>query len=321
MNMKLACITPVLQIKDFDTLLKNNFDSYFLERPSKEEVKNLLIKEGIDIIFTNPNQQGFKIDESLLLGSKVKIICTASTGLNHIDTNFCEKNNVKIISITKELETLNQITSTAELAFCLMLMSVRNITNSLESVKQGEWTWEPFLGRQIKDMSIGVVGYGRLGKMFANYCKAFYAKVLVYDPFIIVEDDYFEQKKSLEDIFVESDVVSLHVHVNDLTRYMINSNVLKNAKHNLILINTSRGEIVNESDVYKLLSEDKIKHYACDVLEKEFDCKVESPLLKLEREKVTITPHIGGSTLDAQKIAYKKSLDLLLEFIKNEINS
>lgn len=318
--MKLACITPVSQIKDFDNLLKDNFDTYFLERSSKEEVRNLLLKEDCDIIFTNPNQQGFKIDCSLLENTKIKIICTASTGLNHIDMLYCKEKNIKVISITKEIETLNQITSTAELAFCLMLMSVRNITSSLSSVKKGEWTWEPFLGRQIKNLSIGVVGYGRLGKMFSNYCKSFGAKVLIYDPFVTVEDSYYTQKNTLEDIFKESDVVSLHVHVSDLTRHMINEDILKISKNNLVLINTSRGEIVNESDVFKFLSEGKIKHYGCDVLEKEFDCKVESPLLNLASDKVTITPHIGGSTLDAQKIAYKKSLDLLLEFIKNEIN-
>lgn len=320
MNMKLACITPVSQIKDFDNLLKDNFDTYFLERSSKEEVRNLLLKEDCDIIFTNPNQQGFKIDCSLLENTKIKIICTASTGLNHIDMLYCKEKNINVISITKEIETLNQITSTAELAFCLMLMSVRNITSSLSSVKKGEWTWEPFLGRQIKNLSIGVVGYGRLGKMFSNYCKSFGAKVLIYDPFVTVEDSYYTQKNTLEDIFKESDVVSLHVHVSDLTRHMINEDILKISKNNLVLINTSRGEIVNESDVFKFLSEGKIKHYGCDVLEKEFDCKVESPLLNLASDKVTITPHIGGSTLDAQKIAYKKSLDLLLEFIKNEIN-
>lgn len=315
MKPKLVCITPIEQISGFKSRFANSFEATFVERPTKPEVRNLLLEKSCEIIFTNPNQQGFIIDAELLRGTSVKTICTASTGLNHIDTKYCNDNSIKVISITKEIETLKRITSTAELAFCLLLTSIRHILPATTSVKQGNWSWEPFLGRQIKDLNIGVVGHGRLGTMFSRYCQAFGATVLVYDPYVDVKNAGYEQVDSLKDLVENCDAISLHVHVSDETRHLINKNALKNAKKNLVIVNTSRGEIVNENDLADLLKSGMISHYACDVLEKEFENKVVSPLLSLPDDKVTITPHIGGSSIDAQKIAYQRAFDLLLEHL------
>lgn len=315
--MKLICITPVDQIPDFKNLLQSKFETSFINSPTKNDLRNHLKKKDIDIIFTNPNQQGFKIDKSLLDGTIVKYICTASTGTNHIDIDYCNNNGINVISITKEIDTLRLISSTAELAFCLLLSTVRKLIPASESTKESKWSWEPFLGRQVKDLKIGVVGYGRLGTMFSHYAKSFGAEVIIYDPYVDSTKNGYKQINSLIDLFKECDVISLHVHVSKETKYMINKNVLLHAKQNCILINTSRGEIVNEIDVFNSLQSGQIQHYACDVLEKEFESKVTSPLLGLDKNKVTITPHIGGSTIDAQKIAYKRAFELLIQNIEN----
>ena len=309
--MKLLCITPVEQIEGFSNRLQDNFETFFLHRPTKTEVRQELIKSHQQIIFTNPNQQGFKIDESLLKDTFVHTICTASTGINHIDVQYCESKKIRIFSITKELETLKKITSTAEHAFCLLLTSVRKIIPANESVTRGEWSWEPYIGRQIKDLKIGVIGYGRLGKMFSEYCDSFGSDVTVYDPYVSVPDKY-RVSNSLEDIFSSCDAISLHVHVNNETRHMINDKVLDKSKKDLIIINTSRGEIVSEKAIKEAILKGKISHYACDVLENEFEENLTSLLFSLPSSKVTITPHIGGSTIDAQKIAYNRVLDLLI---------
>jgi len=313
---KLVCITPIDQIPDLKSKFINYFESSFVERPQKDELRIFLLNELCEIIYTNPNQQRFTIDESLLDGTMIHTICTASTGLNHIDMKYCHSKNIKVISITKELETLKKITSTAELAFCLLLTSIRHIIPAVESVRQQKWSWEPFLGRQIKDLNIGIVGHGRLGTMFSSYCKAFGATVSVYDPYVDVKNLGYNQVENIEKLVEICDVISLHVHVSDETKYLINKNTLKNAKQNLVIINTSRGEIVDENDITDLLKSNMISHYACDVLEKEFVNNVDSPLLLLENSKVTITPHIGGSSSDAQKIAYHRAFDLLLEQYK-----
>jgi len=311
--MKLICITPIEQIEGFKSLLDSEYEVEYSPTISKIDLRRRLLESNFKIVFTNPNQQGFVIDESLLEGTNVAYICTASTGLNHIDTNYCQKKSIKVISITKELETLKSITSTAELAFCLLLNSIRHVIPACESARRGEWSWQSYLGRQVKDLKVGVVGYGRLGTMFCNYAKSFGSKVFVYDPYVRVDDPEIHQVDSLEKILSISDAISLHVHVNSKTYHLINQENIVHAKPNCVLINTSRGEIVDERVIFESLQDGKISHYACDVLENEFSIHVTSPLFNLDSSKVTITPHIGGCSVDAQKIAYKRAFELLLQ--------
>lgn len=310
--MKLVCITPIDQLPNFRSDLCSNFDTFFLHNPTKDELRRVLCEQKSEIIFTNPNQQTFIIDEHVLNNTNVKHICTASTGLNHIDISFCKRQNINVVSLTKETQILSSITSTAELAFCLMLMSIRHVIPATDSVKKGNWSWEPYLGRQLKNLTVGVIGFGRLGKMFSQYAKCFGSQVFVYDPYQIIDNSEFKQLHSLEEMFKQCDVISLHVHANDETRHMINDHVLSFAKPNCVLINTSRGEIVKECAIYQSLVHGNIAHYACDVLENEFSEKIESPLLCLDNRRVTITPHIGGSSIDAQNIAYRHALQMLV---------
>lgn len=311
--MKLVCITPISQLDGFESSIRNHFDAEFFPKINKDKLIEVL-QEGLhEVIFTNPNQQGFILNSEVLEKSKIKIICTASTGLNHIDIEYCKKKSIEVVSITKEYETLRKITSTAELAFCLLLTSVRKVIPANQSVREGRWSWEPFLGRQIKDMKIGIVGHGRLGTMFANYVNCFGADSYVYDPYVDVSSS--KRCKSINQLFEVCDAVSLHVHVNEETRHLINKDILKDAKSGIVVVNTSRGEIVNELDMKHAIENGIVSHYACDVLEQEFQQRISSPLFSLPDTKVTFTPHIGGSTSDAQEIAYRRAFELLLQRI------
>ena len=137
-----------------------------------------------DFIFTNPNMSKFKINEEIIeSGNKLKCICTASTGTNHIDINYANKKNIKILSLKKHIKILEKIPSTAELAFTLMMVSLRNIIPASKSVTKYQWSYLEFIGEQLKDKKIGVLGFGRLGKMFAKYCLKFDAHVHIYDPY------------------------------------------------------------------------------------------------------------------------------------------
>jgi len=307
LNKRTICITTL------EKELQNHLESIvgsFLYFPniSKNDLKEKIKENNIDVIFTNPNQQDFKIDKNLLEHSKISVICTASTGLNHIDSDYCASRNIKIFSITKDMETIEKISSTAEHAFGLMLSLIRKIPASFNSVKKGLWTWEPFVGRQINFLSIGIVGYGRLGKMMKRYCEAFGAKVFVCDPYVECENNV-----SIETLFKTCDVISLHVHVTNETRHMINHNLIKNIKIPLYLINTSRGEIVNENDVISGIESGKILGYATDVVEDEFGNLDNSPLLKRNDLNIIVTPHIAGMTKEARIIAYKSAMNKLLD--------
>lgn len=300
--MNIAVITPICHIKNSLSLLQEKGNIFLLETGTKEEVRDLLISKNIEAILCNPNQQTYVIDESLLLGTNVKLINTCSTGLNHIDINYCIQNNIKIYSLKNDFELINTLPSTAELAFGLLLDLMRNITKSNNITKETKsWDYTPFIGHQLKDFNVGVVGYGRLGKMMAHYCNAFGAKVFVYDPYC---SSSYNTVQSLENLFDICDAVSLHVHVTEETKYMIDYNLLsRNVKY---LVNTSRGEIVNESDVVKALQENKLLGYGADVIEHEFENISNSPFFNLENSKLNLifTPHVGGMTWEGQQKAY-----------------
>ena len=162
------------------------------------------------------------------------------------------KKNINIINLSREIEVLERITSTAEHAFLLMLSGIRNIFPAVNSVSKKVGIMNLFVGRQLTSLEIGVMGYGRLGKMFANYSKAFSANVRIYDPFVKCEE--YPQYKNLKDFLNNLDVLSLHIHASKENLGIINKDFLSYCKNGLLIVNTSRGEIVNESDLLSYLN-------------------------------------------------------------------
>ena len=308
---KIAVITPVSHLKGMVELLLTKGKIFLYEESTKNQVRELLLTHNIDTILCNPNQQTYKIDKELLEGTKVTLINTCSTGMNHIDVNYCNDNNIKIYSLTHDMGLINNLPSTSELAFGLMLSLLRNIPECNNHVSRYYWDYTQFVGRQVKDLTIGIIGYGRLGKMMYNFCEAFGANVKVYDPYVVGSTP--PNAISLENMFKKCDVISLHVHVTDETKYMINKNLLGLVKKDLYIINTSRGEIVNENDIIEALENKTLTGYGTDVIENEFDDLTKSPIIKAmnEGENIIITPHIGGMTIEGQTKAYTWAINKL----------
>tara|TARA_Y100000816_G_C26101312_1_gene583759 strand:+ start:115 stop:1095 length:981 start_codon:yes stop_codon:yes gene_type:complete len=313
-------ITPIKQINGLTQRLKLLGKVIYMPDPNINELLNL--QKDIHIIFTNPNKSKIYLDKKIFSHFKnLNIICTASTGTVHINLNDTKKFRIKVISLTKQYKTLRSISSTAELAFTLMLGSLRYLITSTKSVQNNEWNYEKFIGRQINMLTIGIFGYGRLGKMFAKYCKVFGAKVIVYDPYKKVQDKQIKQLKSLELLAKDSDVISIHAHVTQETREIFNKSIFGLLKKNCILVNTSRGELVNEKDLLKHLNKHKRFKYATDVISNETRNKRNNVLLNYYKKnkntnQLIITPHIGGMTVDAQYLAYNKAVDLLAASVK-----
>lgn len=305
--MNIAIITPIKHLPGVQELVESKGSVFYLEEGNKYEVRNLLLTKNIDTILCNPNQQTYKIDKELLEGTQVSLINTCSTGMNHIDTDYCNNAGITIYSLTKDYDLIKQLPSTSELAFGLMLSLLRKIPESNQHTLNYQWDYTQFVGRQIKDLKIGIIGYGRLGKMMDGYCKAFGAKTFIFDPYI----DVFQTP--LEQMFQECDVISLHVHVTDETKYMISSKLLGLSKKDLYLINTSRGEIVNEKDIVNALSTNKLTGYGADVIENEFDDLSKSPIIKAmnEGKNIIVTPHTGGMTIEGQTKAYTWAINKL----------
>ena len=164
-NPEILVITPIKHIPGVIEILNSVGNITFIDDPSLDDVIKII--SNFDAIFTNPNKSKVFIGKELIdAGTKLSVICTASTGTNHIDKKYCKVKNIKVISLTEERKIINKISSTAEHAFALMLSSLRKIPQSFDSVKSFNWDYEPFIGRQLDHLTIGVIGYGRLGTYF-----------------------------------------------------------------------------------------------------------------------------------------------------------
>tara|TARA_A100000164_G_C21833641_1_gene736547 strand:+ start:256 stop:1212 length:957 start_codon:yes stop_codon:yes gene_type:complete len=318
MLTKILVITPINHIDKLEDKLKKIGKLTIKAEPSNEYISKNIHK--FEVVYTNPNKSNIFLGEKIIKkASKLKLICTASTGTNHIDVKYAEKNNIKIICLKDDFKTISKISSTAEHAFCLTLASIRNLIPSFNSVKNGNWDYTKFIGRQMNFLTIGIVGYGRLGKMYSDYCKSFQSNILVYDPYKKIRSSKINQVSNLNLLLKKSDIISFHIHINQNTHHLLNKKNIKNLKKNVTLINTSRGEIFDEKEIISFLKKNKNAKLACDVIENEIQDKIKNPLIKFSKKsnQVIISPHIGGMTKEAQNIAYHRVADKLLNFLND----
>jgi lactate dehydrogenase-like 2-hydroxyacid dehydrogenase len=309
----LLIITHVSHLKGFLLKAKKYFKVKYLPDIS---VKNFQkISKDYDYVFTNPNMTNIYLGSKNLLNSKLKAICTASTGTIHIDKNFLKKKKIKLISLTNEKKLLSKLTSTAELAFGFTLDAIRNITSSSQSVKNGNWNYTPFIGRMMYNQKVLVIGYGRLGQMYSKYCLAFGSKVYVYDPFKKIKNQKIIVVKNLKNILKNVNIISLNIHAEKNNINLINKSFLKNVKKDVIIINTSRGEIVDEKCLLGFLKKNELAKYFTDVLTNEIKFKNNLLFRNFNKmRQILITPHIGGMTIDGQSLAFDHALDLLIKY-------
>ena len=300
-----VCITPLDHIPSVLNKLKEITNLTYEPEISAPELRSLLLsRKDITAIFTNPNKQNFMLNKKLLENTAVSLINTASTGLNHINKKDCESLGVKVLSLTKDYDLIRQLPSTSELAFGLALSMMRKIPQSFDDVKEGRWNYEPFVGRQLSGLTAGIIGYGRLGTFMARYCHSFGMKVLVNDPYKNVFD--YEQVDK-DTLYKESDLISLHVHVKDDTINMIDKSAISKMSKKPYIVNTSRGEIVNEKNISEFIKKGAISGYGTDVLVDEFSEDMSSnEIISLSRQgyNVVITPHIGGMSIEGQEKAF-----------------
>lgn len=248
---------------------------------------------------------GLNIDKAVIdRAANLKIIATATTGLDHIDVAYVESHGIKILSLRGETEFLDAITGTAELAWGLMIDLLRLTHQAAQDVKNYHWDRERFRGHNLYGQTLGIVGLGRLGRWMARYGQAFGMKVLACDPHVKQSD--LAQMVSFEELIKQSDIVSIHVHLSPETTNMFHDKVFSQMKPTAYLINTARGQIVNEVDLLKALTDKTIAGYATDVLADElgFAEKFKKhPLIEYAKkhDNLLIVPHIGGMTHESRQ--------------------
>ena len=270
---------------------------------SHKELLEVIDKYDVIVVGLYP-----MIDKEVMdKATKLKCVAIPANTLENIDVEYAKTKGIGVVSLWGELEFLNTITGTAELAWGLLIDIVRFTPWAFDNVKEYKWEREKFRGHNLYEKTLGIVGMGRLGTWMARYGKAFGMEVVFYDPH--VEESHVPEcsKVSFEGLLSRSDIISLHAHLNQETENMFNAQVFKKMKNEAYLINTARGKIVDEAALLQALENGEIAGYAGDVLADEFRFDdtglVHHPLVDYAKNhrNAIIVPHTGGMTVESRE--------------------
>ena len=241
-----------------------------------------------------------RFDKALLESARsLRAFVTATTGADHVDAVALESRGIPLLTLRGQREVLRNLTPAAELSWMLVMACARGARAAIDEVLDGTWNRNNHPGLMLRGRTIGIVGCGRIGEWMSRYARAFGMRCLGYDPHLTSLPEGV-QGVPLAQLLREADVVSVHVPLNDETRGLLGSAQLEGIKRGAILVNTSRGEIVDERALLAALEDGRLRAVGLDVLVGEPDV-AEHPLVRYAREhsNVVITPHIGGFSPDA----------------------
>jgi len=260
------------------------------------EIDELLASVGdCDVIVVRSRT---KITKTIIdAASKVKIIARVGVGLDNIDTNYAQSRGIKVLNAAEA--ALNAV---SELVIGHMLALSRNIPKANDGIKSGRWLKKELVGSELKGKYLGIVGVGNIGRNVGRLARCFRMNLIGYDIFPINQEYVREVgliKTDLKTLLENSDFVTCHVPLTTDTKHLINSETLSYMKPTAYLINTSRGEIIDEQSLFTALSEKKIAGAALDVFESEPPINTE--LLQLPN--IICSPHIAAQTKEAQELA------------------
>lgn len=229
--------------------------------------------------------------------SIVKIIARVGVGLDNIDTNYAESKGIKILNASEA--AMNAV---SELVIGHMLALSRNIPKANDGIKNGKWLKKELVGGELRGKYLGIVGVGNIGRNVGRIAKCLRMNLLGYDIYPINQDYVREVgliKTDLRTLLENSDFVTFHVPLTEKTRHLINSETLSYMKPTAFLINTSRGEIIDEESLFRTLSSKGIAGAALDVFE------VEPPTNTnlIQLPNIICSPHIAAQTKEAQELA------------------
>ena len=279
---------------------------------SNEKNKEALIEENIadaDILLV---RSGTNITKELIdKANSLKIIARCGVGIDNIEISEATKKNIFVTNTPNA-----NIISAAELTIGLMIAAARNISIADNSLKNKEWSRSEFTGIELYGKQLGLVGFGKVARLVSERLQSFGMKVVFYDPFVESSTEV-EQKLNLNELLETSDFVSLHVPKTDETKNLISKDKLSIMKSNAIIINASRGGVIDEDAVFELVNQNKLFSAGFDVYENE------PPNLDKEsiNSKAITLPHLGASTKEAQQRTGKEVVDNIKDILSGDLTS
>jgi D-3-phosphoglycerate dehydrogenase len=233
----------------------------------------------------------------------LNVIVSATTGLNHIDLAEAERRHIRILSLRGETGFLKEVRATAEHTVGLMLALLRHLPRACNHVMRGAWNRDFFWGHELYGKTVGIVGFGRLGRIVAGNLHAFGVRLLATDPSSRAGEMPPEVTLvPLDDLLPQADIISIHVNLTDKSRGFFGREQFARMKRGAWFINTARGELVEEPALLEALRSGRLSGAALDVLCDEQPTGVAcDPLVAYARsnDNLLITPHIGGCTTES----------------------
>ncbi len=281
----------------------DQFEVYPEKKITQEKLQELLPKINGLVIRSATKATKELVDKA----PNLKYVIRAGAGTDNIDKKYCQEKGIKVSNTPGANNN-----SAAEHAIALMLTVLRKTSWADTKMKNGGWDKSLFVGNELSNKTVGIVGFGQIGQIVAKRLSGFEPKVLFFDP--IVKDcdmAYATKVNDLKAIFATADIISLHLPFMEATKGLITRELLSSMKPDAIIINAARGKIVDEEAIHELLSSGKIKAAGFDVFATE-PLEENSPLRNLEN--IVLTPHLGASTEEAQVRVGEMAVHQLKEF-------
>jgi len=304
-------VHPLLQ----EELEANGFICHLQYEWSREKIGEELRKfDGIVI------RSRIKLDKELIdKGTNLKFIARAGAGMENIDVPYAESKGIRCLSSAE-----GNRDAVGEHALGMLLSLFNNICRADREVRQGLWIREGNRGVELQGKTVGIIGYGNMGSAFAQRLKGFDCTVLAYDKYKSNFSNELVKESSLEELFEKTDVLSLHLPLTDETRFMVNSSFIEKFKKNIYLINTSRGKVLQTTDLMNGMKNGKVLGACLDVLEYEslsFEGLDKSNLpgpfrYLIESDRVVLTPHIAGWTHESNEKISATLARKIVELVK-----
>lgn len=309
MKKQKVLVTRIIPTKGLD-MVKAYCDAIIWEEdfpiPREALIDQVRGMEGILSMLTD-RMDGVVMDAA---GTSLKVISTNAVGVDNIDLAAATQRKIPVGNTPGILTD-----STADFAFALLMASARRIVEGDAYIRKGLWkTWGPsiLLGQDVAGATIGIIGFGRIGQAVAKRAAGFGMRILYYEPGAGSEEfarSMGAQSVDLDTLLKESDFVSLHTPLNAATVHFFNENLFSKMKKTAILINTSRGPVVDANALYQALKEHKIGGAALDVTDPE-PLPMDSPLLTLDN--ILIMPHIASAShVTREKMAVMAAENLI----------
>lgn len=275
-------IEKLLQAEDIQVVRKTDltFDELLLEIESADA---LLVRSQTKVT-----------REVIEKGRRLKVIARAGVGVDNIDVAAATEKGVVVVNAPD-----GNTISTAEHTFAMLISLARNIPQAYHSLIRGEWKRKDFVGVELNQKTLSIIGLGRIGSEVAKRAKAFRMNILAYDPYLTEEraQKLGVKKASLEEAITKGDFITIHTPLTKETRHLINAHTINQMKKGVRIINCARGGIIDENALFEAIQSGKVAGAAIDVFENEPPGN--HPLLSLPQ--VIATPHLGASTREAQE--------------------